>query len=160
MVIGLGVAGAAAVAFGVFFMSSDEDEIRELCERLEAALTFPADRGNPAFFAINMKDKLGELFAPGAQVVVPEAGQGPMGLETLVGGAMQIAGQYRSAGVELEDLKIVVTGDQATVDCRAVATAFEFGGAAQRHERRARMDVVKVDGDWRFAQITATRGDG
>ncbi|NUO51751.1 MAG: SnoaL-like domain-containing protein [Polyangiaceae bacterium] len=157
LLIGLGVCGAAAVTFGVFFMSSDEDEIRALCDKLEAALTFPAERGNPAFFALSLKEKLGEVLAPNAQVVVPEAGEGPLGIQAVVGGAMQIAGNFKSAGVELEDLEITINGSQATVEGRAVATAFEYGGGPQRHERRVRMEVDKIDGDWRFTRITATR---
>ena len=149
--------GVAAVTFGMFFMSSDEDEIRALCNKLEAALTFPAERGNPAFFALALKEKLGEVMAPNAQVVVPEAGEGPLGIQAVVGGAMRIGESYKSAGVELEDLKITINGSQATVEGRAVATAFEHGGGPQRHERRVRMEVEKIDGDWRFTRITATR---
>ena len=157
VVIGLLVAGAAAATYGIFFMSSDEDEIRALCGRLEAALTFPADRGNPAFFALALKDKLKDVLAPGATVVVPEAGEGPLGLEAMVGGAMQVAGQYRSAGVDLENLRIAIAADTATVDAKGVATAFDHGGAMQRHERDVRLEVQKIDGDWRFIRITALR---
>jgi ketosteroid isomerase-like protein len=155
--IGLGAAGVAAVTFGVFFMSSDEDEIRALCDKLEAALTFPAERGNPAFFALALKEKLSEVLAPNAQMIVPEAGEGSLGIQAVVGGAMRIAESYKSAGVELEDLKITINGSLATVEGRAVATAFEHGGAPQRHERRVSMEVEKIDGDWRFTRITATR---
>lgn len=147
----------AAVTFGVFFMSNDEDEIRALCERLEAALTFPAERGNPAFFALGLKEKLSAVLAPNAQVIVPEAGEGPLGIQAVVGGAMKIAGNFKSAGVDLEDLTITIDGSRATVEGRAVATAFEHGGGPRRHERRVRMEVDKIDGDWRFTRITATR---
>ncbi len=157
VVIGLLVAGAAAASYGIFFMSNDEDEIRELCAKLEAALTFPADRGNPAFFALALKEKLSEVLAPGATVVVPEAGEGPLGLEAMVGGAMQIAGQYTSAGVDLDDLRISIMGDSATVDAKGIATAFQGGGAPQRHERDVRLEVQKIDGDWQFTRVTATR---
>lgn len=157
--IGLGAAGVVAISFGVFFMSSDEDEIRALCERLELALTFPADRGNPAFFALAFKEKLADVLAPNAEVVVPEAGEGALGIQALVGGAMQVAGNYQSAAVDLEDLKISIVSDtQAAVEGRAVATALEHtGGPPRRHERRVRMDVEKIDGRWRFTRITASR---
>jgi hypothetical protein len=157
-IIGLLVAGGAAATYGIFFMSSDEDEIRARCDELEVALTFPADRGNPAFFAIALKDKLRDVLAPGAQVIVPEAGEGALGLDALVGGAIQIAGQYRTAGVDLEDVRISILGDDtATVTCRGVATAFDHAGAPHRHERSVTMEVQKVDGEWRFSRITAVR---
>lgn len=139
-------------------MSNDEDEIRALCDKLEAALTFPAERGNPAFFAIALKDKLKEVLAPNAQVVVPEAGDGALGLDAVVGGAIQIAGQYRTAGVDLEDVRISALSDESgTVTCRGVATAFDHAGAPQKHVRGVTMEVAKIDGDWRFTRITAVR---
>jgi hypothetical protein len=158
VVIGLLAAGAAAATYGIFFMSSDEDEIRELCERLEAALTFPAERGNPAFFALALRDKLKEVLAPNAQLIVPEAGEGALGLDAAVGGAMQIAGGFKSAGVDLENIRISISSKtSASVTCRAVATAFDHAGAPQRHERDVTMEVEKIDGEWRFTRITAVR---
>ena len=156
--IGLLCAGTAAATYGIFFMSNDEDEIRKLCADLEAALTFPADRGNPAFFALSLRDKLKKIVAPNAQLIVPEAGEGALALDAAVGGAMQIAGGFQTAGVDLEDVQIQITSkSSATVSCRAVATAFDHAGGPQRHERSVTMDVEKIDGDWRFTRITAIR---
>ncbi len=153
--IGLLVGGVGAVTYGLFFMSSDEEEIRELCARLEAALTF-SDGANPAFLAIEIKDRLKDVFGPGATIVVPEAGAGPLQVPELVAGAVQFAGRYKSAVVDLDDVRISgLTDSAATVDCRAVATGFDFAGAPRRHERQVRMDVAKVDGDWRIMRVVA-----
>jgi hypothetical protein len=158
VLFGLLALGLLAVLYALFFMSSDEDEIREKCAALESAVSFPAERPNPALFAIEMKSKLREVLHPQVVTQIPEIGEGLTGLDPLLAGATRIAGNYQSVSVDLEGLTIEgLTDRQATVTARAVATAFPYGGGPDRHERRVRLELEKVDGEWLIVRIEARR---
>ena len=163
LLFGVLALGILVTGYAVFFMSSEEDRIHEACDKLEEALRMPPDRGNAAFFALSLKAKLAELLTKDATFVVPESGQGALRLDAIVGGAMRLGEGVQTADVRLESRTIEsLTDTSATVTAKAVVTALR-GRGPERHERPARLELVKVDGDWRFAQVVAerpTEGEG
>jgi hypothetical protein len=147
--LGLLVAGGA-----YFLISDDEDEIRELLAEAANASSLPADRGNPAFFALGMKSRLGDVLAPGAKVHAPELGDGGAGLEELVGAAMQYGEAYRSASVRFDDVHFARLEDRAaSVNATVELSAIGAAGDARRDRRTAQIEVTKIDGKWKIASV-------
>jgi len=147
--LGLGVAGTA-----YFLISSDEDEIRALLTRAARAVSLPAERGNPAFFALGMKGELKEILAPGARVTAPELGERGASVDDLVGAAMQYGEAYRSTSVGFASVSFTRLEKQsATIDAEVTLEAVGGAGDVRRDRRHATIEVTKADGDWKIASV-------
>jgi hypothetical protein len=150
-----GLAGLALMAGALFFMDSDEDEIRELLAKLAEAASLPENRGNPAFFALGMKSKLGEILAPGARLTAPELESGA-GLDEIVGAAMQYGEAYRRVDVTFLEVRFVrLEKSSASVETKIALTAIDGQGAPRRQTRAVKVEVTKASGDWKVAAIDA-----
>ena len=148
-VLGLFVAGGA-----YFFISSDEDEIRALLARAAKAVSLPADRGNPAFFALGMKSELKAVLAPGARVSAPELGEKGASVDDLVGAAMQYGEAYRSTNVGFAKVTFTrLEKTSATIDAEVTLEAVGGAGDVRRDRRHAKIEVTKADGDWKIASV-------
>lgn len=156
MFIGVGALGVALVAAGLFFWSDDEDEIRELLDRLARAVAPPASgAANPAFRALDLRGALREIFTADAKVDAPELAEtGPLGVDEVVAASMRYGERYVGSSITLTRLSIEVSKGGETAMAEALAV-LEGGGAelGRRDERELRFDLVKVDGDWRIARV-------
>ena len=114
------ILGLFGIVYGVFFYKNDEARIRERIDGIAEAGSF-SEGTNPAMFGLNLKAGLKEALAPGATVDAAELGGGSLGPDEVVGAGARLAGQYRSAKINVVDLKIRVTGDSATANGRVVA---------------------------------------
>jgi hypothetical protein len=89
--IGVGALGVALVGAGLLFWSDDEDEIRELLDRLTRAVAPPASAAaNPAFRALDLRGALREIFTSDAKIDAPELAEtGPLGVDEVVAASMR-----------------------------------------------------------------------
>jgi hypothetical protein len=154
--IGVGALGVALVGAGLFFGSDDEDEIRELLERLVRAVAPPTNAAaSPAFRALDLRSALREIFTADAKIDAPELAEtGPLGIDEAVAASMRYGERYAGSSITLTRMTIEVSkgGESATSEALAV---LEGGGAelGRRDERQVRFDLAKVDGDWRIARV-------
>jgi ketosteroid isomerase-like protein len=154
--IGVGALGVALVGAGLLFWSDDEDEIRELLDRLTRAVAPPASAAaNPAFRALDLRGALREIFTSDAKIDAPELAEtGPLGVDEVVAASMRYGERYVGSSITLTRMTIEVSklGDTATSTALAV---LEGGGTelGRRDERELRFDLVKIDGEWRIARV-------
>ena len=143
-----GAAGLLLVGGALFFMDSDEDEIRALLAELARAVSLPENRGNAAFFALGMKGKLDDLLAVFG---VPDDRLGE-----IVGAAMRYGETYRTVDVTFIDVKFRrLEKSSASVETRVALTAVGGQGQPHRQQRVVEVEVTKASGDWRVATIDA-----
>lgn len=156
MFLGVGALGVALVGAGLLLWSDDEDEIRELLDRLTRVVAPPSSgTANPAFRALDLRGALREIFTADAKVDAPELAEtGPLGVDEVVAASMRYGERYVGSSITLTRLSIEVAkgGESAVSEGLAV---LEGGGSEldRRDEREVRFELVKVEGDWRIARV-------
>lgn len=144
------------IGYRVFFWKSDEAEIRDRIDTLASKCSF-SEPINGAFYGIEVKAALKEAMTPDGTVEAMELGSGPLGVDEVAGGAVRLGGSYQSATLLVVDLHIELKGATATATGRLVLTANQRSPEPRVEQRKARFELVKLDGEWQIASITLAR---
>lgn len=153
--LGLVLLGVAVIAYALLG-PSDEDRIRELLDRLAAAVGVDEGERNPLVRHGRLRGEFAEIFAKEASASVPEVGEGLHGRDQLVAAATQVGSVYQSADVGLGDVKVSVdkAGQSAEASATATITGAMHGQPLRRDERSVRFRIEKIDGDWKIFSVT------
>jgi hypothetical protein len=156
--IGVGGLGVALVAAGLLFWSDDEDEIRELLDRLTRAVAPPVERSleprvpraRPAGRAA--RDLL--LRREGRCARARRDGparrrRGGRGLDALRR-ALRRLEHHAHASCRSRSPRL---GETAVRRRRSRCSKVAVRSVGRRDEREVRFDLVKVDGEWRIARV-------
>lgn len=152
----LAVLGLALLGYALFFMSDDEDKVREKIALLGESLSFQEKGQNPAFLLIRLNDTFSKIFAPTVHLAGLEVRQGPIDKKELAQIASALATRFETTSVSLGFVSVTLEGDLgATAEVDATLTATEFGGTLRRETRHVRFSFVKIDGDYKISSMTA-----
>ncbi len=158
----LGIAlGIAIAVYALFFSESDEDKIRGLLERLEAAVRVTEDDTNVVVRGARMKNELSAIFIKEVSFDIPELSNVSAGRDELIGLATKAPQLWRTATVDLSGLVITLDegamGGIAVGDAHLDATRHE--GSLHRDTRKISVSLEKIDGEWRIIALTVSAKD-
>lgn len=148
--------GLVLLGYAVFFMSDDEDKVREKVELLADSLSIKEKGQNPAFLLIRLNDTFAKVFAPTVHIAGLQVRQGPVEKKELAQIASALATRFETTAVSLGFVSVTLEGNVgATAEVDATMTATEFGGNLRRETRHVRFSFIKIDGDYRISSMTA-----
>ncbi|MBW2455341.1 MAG: hypothetical protein JRI68_12555 [Deltaproteobacteria bacterium] len=152
------VAGLCLAIYALFFGSSDEDEIRELLERLEEAVAVREGNTNILVRAAHVKKEFSEIFIKEVTFQIPELSRSPKGRQELAGLAANAPRLWATATVDLGGLSVEVddAGVSGVAYGKATLTATRLGGQLERDDRTVSLRLDKVDGDWLIVHVSVS----
>jgi len=156
-----GLGAAAAVAYFVFFVRSDEHEIRRAIARLAGAVEIHGD-ADVATRATRLRNELRAVVAEDVRVTIQDLPRVAQGRDEIAEAAEEAELAFSTADIDVRDVDVQV--DEAHVAAkagiRAALRAKSRTGEAQRDERDVDLLLRKDDGAWRITSITVWPSGG
>lgn len=152
--IAAGVLGIGVIGYAVFSEPSDEEQIRELLERLETAVVVDG-RENLLIRKARIDGEFDEIFDADVRVSIPELTSLKDGRSGLSMVATQAGSYFQTASVDIDDLELEVGSIGANVNARASLVATRSGGP-ERDDRQVRFELSKSSGDWLITAVEVT----
>ncbi len=151
LVVGLLIAG-----YAFFFSTSEEARVRELLDRLEAAVAVSEEDTNALMFLSFVRKEFAEIFAPDVSYGIAELSMGSPGRAGLAELAAAGPRVFSTAKLDLDGLELTL--DESKEHALGVGTAVldgtRRGGTPERIAREASISLDLVDGDWRIVSVS------
>ncbi len=141
--------GLGLIGYALFSQPTDEERIHEVLNELEDAVGFQSPP-NPLAHAATVRRRLADLVSADVVVDLPERGMVARGRDDVVRLAVAGTSRMQRFDVAFSVERLDVIGDSATASVD-VATEASVGSDPRISSRRADLEFVKTDGDWRLA---------
>jgi phosphoribosylformylglycinamidine synthase len=154
--------GLAVIGYGVFGGSSDEEQILERLDLLAQTIRQDESETNPVLRGARINSVFVDLFTKQVSVRVPDLPDIGSDRRDLAGAAAQTSARYRTASVQFGAAKVDLDPSKmsAGVATQATLTAVGHDGELRRDTRGVKLQLDKVDGDWKIVSITVAPRDG
>lgn len=153
-----GAAGLGLVGWAVFGGPSDEEQIRELIERLESAIEVDGQE-NPVGRMARLNGAFKEIFTKDVQVSIPELTSLQGGRRELADVATRASGYFEGGDVEIGIDELTIDGSKQGAHARTTATltGTKAGGSGpERDTRKVTFRFTRDDGDWRIYALSVS----
>lgn len=159
--LGVVVVAVVVAVYALFFMSSEEEQIRGRLDQLAEAVRIEEGELNPLVRQGRVREELEDLFTKGASASVAELEDDLQGRDAIISAAIQLAVVYQSAHVSFGDVKVRIDagGKAAKVSAVARVTGASHGQPSQREKRRVAFQLEKGEGGWRIASATVASAE-
>ena len=154
--------GLAVIGYGIFGRSSDEEQILERLDLLAQTIRQEESDTNPVVRGARINSVFVDLFTKQVSVRIPDLAEIGSDRRDLAGAAAQVGARYRTAHVRFESAKVDLDPSKvsAGVTTQATLNALGHDGELRRDTRGVKLQLDKVDGDWRIVSITVAPRDG
>jgi hypothetical protein len=152
------VFGLALVAYALFFRQTEEEIVRERLHELEDAVALSGPGENQVLRAARLRKSFADLFTQEVVVAIPELSGASTGRAELIELAAAAPLQYKSARIDLANLKITL--DPTKTHAVAVGDAKLIGervdGAREQDSRTVSLSFDKIGSVWRIVNVSAS----